>query len=669
MEIKQTVLPPYGGSREEMGGGASAWTYGRGVIGSPAEGVVVPNLIGLTASEALQALENVGLVANSSTRTSGATEGNDGTVASQSPNAGTLVNAGSTVAYAVFDYVSNLVAVPNLIGLSSSAAQNLLISIGLNWGETPPTTIGATEQNDNTVASQSISAGTLVNPGTTVVYYLFDYVEPDLATVPNIVGLTQQQAEAAISNAGLVVDTVYTSTDGATSSNSGSVKEQVPAAGTEVPQGSGVTFVVYEYLGALPYYGPTGNWGALEFAEGQSYIRILSGSYPDQDPEWADIIANPELYKIVIENVTGGGTFPAGSFEGEYLIGYASATGPTSPGITYLDLYLDPNGSSGGSGYSIANAVGGSGTINGMWSVRTTDIGGTVSIDLIDVSSENTGQIYKIGGTDDDDFWWPNPISYDQDQAVLYLEGRYDVFYQGYPLFITDSSHAYANNQGYTVHDFANVIVNGVPGTALLLTASYSPPGQATFGGTWELGAQIPDLLGYSEQDAIASLQGAGLNPVFGVYLTNVYSPNPSTELFDKVWNTTPSAYSIVASGSNVEYNIQYWVPPTTLIQPTTSWWTSNNQTIHIENVSQADANTIINAPYGIYQVQLYYSAYVGSASYNPSTSVLTLNMAQTIFDAGYNGFQRGETSTTYPVGESFDEPGNLASTASVFVS
>jgi hypothetical protein len=36
MEIKQTVLPPYGGSREEMGGRASAWTYGRGVIGSPA---------------------------------------------------------------------------------------------------------------------------------------------------------------------------------------------------------------------------------------------------------------------------------------------------------------------------------------------------------------------------------------------------------------------------------------------------------------------------------------------------------------------------------------------------------------------------------------------------------------------------------------------------------
>jgi hypothetical protein len=34
MEIKQNTLNPFG-SREEMGGGTSAWTYGRGVIGSP----------------------------------------------------------------------------------------------------------------------------------------------------------------------------------------------------------------------------------------------------------------------------------------------------------------------------------------------------------------------------------------------------------------------------------------------------------------------------------------------------------------------------------------------------------------------------------------------------------------------------------------------------------
>jgi hypothetical protein len=106
MEIKRTVLPPYGGSREEMGGGTSAWTYGRGVIGSPADGVVVPNLIGLNASEALEALENAGLVSSVSNTASGATEGNDGTVGSQSPNPGILVNAGSTVVYSIFEYVA-----------------------------------------------------------------------------------------------------------------------------------------------------------------------------------------------------------------------------------------------------------------------------------------------------------------------------------------------------------------------------------------------------------------------------------------------------------------------------------------------------------------------------------------------------------------------------------
>jgi hypothetical protein len=106
MEIKRTVLPPYGGSREEMGGGTSAWTYGRGVIGSPADGVVVPNLIGLTASQAGEALENVGLVFSFTNTSIGATEGNNGTVGSQSPNPGTLVNAGSTVAFSRFDYVA-----------------------------------------------------------------------------------------------------------------------------------------------------------------------------------------------------------------------------------------------------------------------------------------------------------------------------------------------------------------------------------------------------------------------------------------------------------------------------------------------------------------------------------------------------------------------------------
>jgi hypothetical protein len=36
MEIKRTVLPPFGGPREESGANGSLWSMGGGIIGSPA---------------------------------------------------------------------------------------------------------------------------------------------------------------------------------------------------------------------------------------------------------------------------------------------------------------------------------------------------------------------------------------------------------------------------------------------------------------------------------------------------------------------------------------------------------------------------------------------------------------------------------------------------------
>jgi hypothetical protein len=105
MEIKRTVLAPYGGPRESMGSrsGGNAWSHGRGVIGSPADGVVVPDLLGLTASEALQALEDVGLIGLPETTTEGATAENDGQVSLQQPTAGTRVAPGTSVNYLVYN--------------------------------------------------------------------------------------------------------------------------------------------------------------------------------------------------------------------------------------------------------------------------------------------------------------------------------------------------------------------------------------------------------------------------------------------------------------------------------------------------------------------------------------------------------------------------------------
>lgn len=74
----------------------------------------------------------------------------------------------------------------------------------------------------------------------------FDDTIPN-ATVPDVVGETQQDAEDAIEAANLEVGTVTTSTDGADEENDGTVKSQSPAAGTTVNEGTDVNFVVYDF--------------------------------------------------------------------------------------------------------------------------------------------------------------------------------------------------------------------------------------------------------------------------------------------------------------------------------------------------------------------------------------------------------------------------------------
>lgn len=72
---------------------------------------VVPLLTGLSSAQAQSALTSVSLTVGSvTTTTSGATSGNDGTVASQSVAAGTVLNQQDSVSIVVYSYV---VAPPN----------------------------------------------------------------------------------------------------------------------------------------------------------------------------------------------------------------------------------------------------------------------------------------------------------------------------------------------------------------------------------------------------------------------------------------------------------------------------------------------------------------------------------------------------------------------------
>lgn len=70
----------------------------------------------------------------------------------------------------------------------------------------------------------------------------------DQATIPNVVGLDETAAGAALVAAGFVKGTVTTTADGATEVNDGLVKTQTPAAASLKNLGTSVALVKYAYV-------------------------------------------------------------------------------------------------------------------------------------------------------------------------------------------------------------------------------------------------------------------------------------------------------------------------------------------------------------------------------------------------------------------------------------
>ena len=108
----------------------------------------------------------------------------------------------------------------------------------------------AVENPSESVAKGSVimqlpTAGTLVAPGAEVAIVVSSGAPEGAATVsvPDVVGKTRADAEAALRAAGLGVQSIGVS---GTSEKVGDVFEQAPAAGESVPEGSTVTVLYAE---------------------------------------------------------------------------------------------------------------------------------------------------------------------------------------------------------------------------------------------------------------------------------------------------------------------------------------------------------------------------------------------------------------------------------------
>lgn len=202
------------------------------VSGGPGQ-VSVPNVVNSSEESATATLQRAGFEVES--RTEASTDVDTGLVISQSPDAGTSADAGSTVTLTVSSGPEDVV-VPDVQQQDLASAQAEIEGAGL--------TVGAVSQEpstdfaEGTVLRQSPGPGARVPDGSAVALVLAS--APEQVTVPAIVGNTSSIAQEKLRSAGFDVAVIEVASD----EPAGDVISSDPPEGTPVEPGSTITITV-----------------------------------------------------------------------------------------------------------------------------------------------------------------------------------------------------------------------------------------------------------------------------------------------------------------------------------------------------------------------------------------------------------------------------------------
>ena len=177
----------------------------------PTGTVSVPQLVGRTYLTAVQMLKNVGLVPDA-TRIGRRWPGRASNVLSQSPAAGSRVAPGSQVAFEHSVSGGGVVPatdviVPNFMGKTADEAKELAEDEGLFPLLAGPVGLSTAR---GVIDSQDLAAGTTVPRGTRIQLHYSGSSSPIIpgtrrGIVPDFIGMTLRQVEAAATSAGLSV--------------------------------------------------------------------------------------------------------------------------------------------------------------------------------------------------------------------------------------------------------------------------------------------------------------------------------------------------------------------------------------------------------------------------------------------------------------------------------
>lgn len=235
--------------RQDPGGGATA-APGSDValvVSSGPFSIEVPDVSGKTAETAQIELQRAGFetIVREEEPSSEVLEG---FVIDTNPTAGQIVPRDATIILVV-STGPEPVNVPNLEGLTTGQAESRLNELGLLLVVSNDTVEVPIDSGlIGNVAEQSPSAGTEAEVGTEVVVRLGAARQ---VTVPNLDGLTAQEAQDAATAEELNVDITGT-TETNDQALDGTVASQDPASGTTVDEGSFIQVTIYLYRPVVP---------------------------------------------------------------------------------------------------------------------------------------------------------------------------------------------------------------------------------------------------------------------------------------------------------------------------------------------------------------------------------------------------------------------------------
>ena len=197
--------------------------------------IEVIDLSGLTFEDAKEILNAAGLGIKRA-GTIASDEYEEGEIVSQSPEAGSFVDAKTTIEVVISSGPA-MVEIPSVKGLDETSAYNKLVNAGFK-------PVKELEYSDSVeigyVISQSPAGSSLGNEGDLVTIVVSQ--GPKLVKVPNVVNLKQENATSALTEEGLKVGEV--TTDYSDKIEKGNVISQSVSADTQVAKGSTVNLVV-----------------------------------------------------------------------------------------------------------------------------------------------------------------------------------------------------------------------------------------------------------------------------------------------------------------------------------------------------------------------------------------------------------------------------------------